>query len=312
MHFQGLDLNLLVALDRLLDERSTTRAAERMHLSQSAMSSALNRLREFFDDDLLVQVGRRLVPTPLAESLVEPVRDIVLRVEATIHRRPDFDPATSDRRFRLLMSDYVETVLMAGLLPRLQRLAPGIVLELLPYDDAPWEALDRGDIDVLVMPAHYLHTTHPSEALFEEDYRCVVWAGHPRAASPPTRDDYFAAGHVVARFGRQRVPSFDESFFAGTGQRRRIELIVNDFNALAHTLVGTTRIATMHTRLARYYERLLPLKAYPLPVDVPPFVETAVWHRLRETDQGIGWLRGLMLQAMRPADVSDPGDDVRP
>lgn len=305
MHFHGLDLNLLVALDRLLDECNTTRAAERMHVTQSTMSGALNRLREYFDDDLLVQVGRRLVRTPLAESLVEPVRDIVLRVEATIHRRPDFDPATSDRRFRLLMSDYVETVLMSGLLPRLQRAAPGIVLELLPYNDAPWESLDRGDIDLLVIPAHYLHTAHPSEALFEDDYRCVVWSGNPAAATPPTRDDYFAAGHVVARFGSQRVPTFDESFFVGTGQRRRIELIVNDFNALAHTIVGTTRIATMHTRLARYYERLLPLETHPLPVELPTVVETAVWHRLREADQGIGWLHGLMAEAMQPEAVGN-------
>lgn len=305
MHFHGLDMNLLVALDRLLDARNTTRAAERMFVAQSTMSGALNRLREYFDDQLLVQVGRRMVPTPLGEALAEPVRDIVLRVETTLRRRPDFDPATSDRRFTLLMSDYVETVLMAGLLPQLQRVAPGVVLELLPYNDAPWEGLDRGDIDLLVIPAHYLdtmhtiHPAHPTQPLFDDDFRCVMWSGNSASAAPPTRDEYFAAGHVVVRFGDQRVPAFDESFLAGSGLRRRAELIVADFNALAHTIVGTTRIATMQTRLARYYERLLPLRAHPLPVETPRLVETAVWHRLREADQGLAWLRGLMAEAMQ-------------
>ncbi|MCC7099469.1 MAG: LysR family transcriptional regulator [Rubrivivax sp.] len=311
MHLHGLDLNLLVALDRLLDECSTTRAAERMHVTQSTMSSALNRLRGFFDDKLLIQVGRRLVRTPLGESLVEPVRDIVLRVEATIYRRPDFDPATSDRRFRLLMSDYIETVLMANLLPTLQRLAPHVALELLPYNDAPWELLERGDVDLLIIPGHYLHTTHPRQVLFEDDYSCVVWSDNPAARSAPTRDEYFAHGHVGVRFGNRRVPTFDESFLAGSGQQRRFELIVNDFNALAHTVVGTTRVATLHTRLARYYERLLPLRVHPVPVALPPVVETVVWHRLRDTDQGIAWLRELMLQAMRPLTVSAAGGCVQ-
>lgn len=304
MHFQGLDLNLLVALDRLLDECSTTRAAERMFVTQSTMSGALNRLRDYFGDELLVQVGRRMVPTPLGEALAGPVRDIVLRVETTLRGRPNFDPASSDRRFRLLMSDYVETVLMAGLLPTLQRLAPGVVLELLPYNDAPWELLERGDVDLLVIPGHYLSTTHPTEVLFEDDYRCVAWSGHAAAATPPTRADYFAAGHVGVRFGNQRVPSFDESYLLGSGQRRRFELIVNDFNALAHTIVGTTRLATIHTRLAHYYARLLPLRVHPVPVDLPPVTETVAWHRLRGADQGIAWLRGLMIAAMRPGGVT--------
>lgn len=307
MHFHGLDLNLLVALDRLLDERSVTRAAERTHVTQSAMSGALNRLRDYFDDELLVQVGRRLLPTPLAESLVEPVRNIVRSVEATIHLRPEFDPTTSDRRFQLLMSDYVEMVLMTALLPRLQQLAPGIVIELLPYLDAPWERLDRGDIDLLVIPAHDLRPAHPSEPLFKDDYCCVMWSGNPAAESAPTRDDYFAAGHIVARFGTQRMPTMDELFLASVGQRRRVELVVNDFNALAHTIVGTLRIATMHTRLARYYERLLPLKVYPMPVEAPSFVETTVWHRLRSADQGIAWLRGQMAEVMSPTRLgADP------
>src|SRR5215813_13766547 len=99
MHFEQLDLNLLVALDALLRERSITAAGVRVHLTQSAMSGALSRLREFFGDELLVQVGRKMVPTPLGESLEQPVRAILLQVKSTINSLPQFDPATSNRHF---------------------------------------------------------------------------------------------------------------------------------------------------------------------------------------------------------------------
>src|SRR5215472_18123748 len=112
MHFRQLDLNLLVALDALLMERNITEAGRRLHVTQSAMSGSLGRLREYFGDELLVQIGRKMVPTPLAETLAEPVREILLKVKATVDARPGFDPATSTRRFSLMMSDYVSTVLM--------------------------------------------------------------------------------------------------------------------------------------------------------------------------------------------------------
>ena len=125
MHFRGLDLNLLVALDALITERSISRTGEKIHLSQPATSGALARLREYFKDDLLVPVGRKMVLTPLAEELAEPVRQLLLQTEAIIHRNPVFSPMTSDRAFRLVMSDYVATTLMSRALPEIQRQARG-------------------------------------------------------------------------------------------------------------------------------------------------------------------------------------------
>jgi LysR family transcriptional regulator, nod-box dependent transcriptional activator len=112
MNLNRLDLNLLVALDALLTERSITRASERLHLSPSATSGALARLRTYFADELLTQIGRRMVPTPLGESLQGAVRDCLLHVQQTVEIRPQFDPATSKRNFRIKMSDFVSTVLM--------------------------------------------------------------------------------------------------------------------------------------------------------------------------------------------------------
>ena len=101
MHLRGLDLNLLVVLNTLLEEKNITRTARRIYLSQSATSGALARLREFFENELLVQVGHKMVLTPLAESLVEPVRELLTVAQAIIDQRPDFDPVTSTRRFRI-------------------------------------------------------------------------------------------------------------------------------------------------------------------------------------------------------------------
>jgi len=131
MNLHRLDPNLLVALDALLSERSITRAGERLHLSPSATSRALARLRDYFGDDLLRQVARKMVPTPLGESLQASVRDCILHVQATIEIRPQFDPAVSTRKFSLIMSDYVSAILMPWVIQRVQREAPGVVLELL-------------------------------------------------------------------------------------------------------------------------------------------------------------------------------------
>ncbi len=132
MHFHKLDLNLLVALDTLLEEKSVSRAADRLNLSQSAMSSALSRLRDYFGDELLIPVGRRMEPTALALSLASPVRDILQRIRTTVQTRPSFDPGTAQRRFRIMTSDYLIEVLLAEAVRELAVIAPVIQLQVLP------------------------------------------------------------------------------------------------------------------------------------------------------------------------------------
>lgn len=315
MHFNRLDLNLLVALDALLTEQNITRASERVHLSQSAMSGALARLREYFGDELLVQVGRRMVPTPLGESLAAPVREVLLKVETTIQARPEFDPATSCRNFRLLMSDYVSTVLMAPALPRLQQLAPQVTFELLPYFESQWESLDRGEIDFLIMPTEYLRDGHPAETLFEDSYTCVVWAGNPLVGDAITLDQYLELGHIVVRFGQQRVPAFDEWFFNRFDRTRRIEIIATTFNAIPQLIIGTTRIATVHKRLAAFYARFLPLKFVAPPIEMPTLTEAIVWHKYRDPDPGNTWVRHMLKEAAGragPALDSLAGGEILP
>lgn len=298
MRFKGLDLNLLVALDVLLAECSITRASERMNLSQSAMSSALARLREYFKDDLLVQVGRQMVPTPVAESLAAPVREVLLKVDATIRVRPEFDAASSKRHFKLLMSDYVATVLFGQLLPRLQRSAPAVTFELIPFMEAHWELLERGEVDFLVMPSHYARPDHPSEVLFDDEFVAIVWSENTQVGDTLSTDQYLAFGHVSARFGSPRTPSLDEWFLSTIGHRRRTEVIASDFSSMPRLVVGTSRIAVVPRRLAAYYAQYLPLRILALPFDMPVLREVIAWHRYRDQDPGSLWLRRILAQVM--------------
>jgi DNA-binding transcriptional LysR family regulator len=298
MNLNRLDLNLLVALDALLTERSITHASERLHLSPSATSGALARLRAFFADELLTQIGRRMVPTPLGESLQCAVRDCLLHVQQTVDIRPQFDPATSTRNFKIMMSDFVSTVMMPPALKRLQSEAPGVTFQLLTNDDEPWESLSRGEIDFLVLPQKFIHPDHPSQVLFEEEYVCVCWAGNTVVGDSITLDQCLALGHVVTRLGTLRPPTVDAWFFEQFGHPRRVEVVATTFASVPHMLVGTNRLSIMHRRLADLYSEPLSLKILPVPVEMPRLVEMIQWHKYRDRDPGRVWMTDVLTAAV--------------
>jgi DNA-binding transcriptional LysR family regulator len=300
MNLNRLDLNLLVAFDALLETRSITHAAERLHLSPSATSGALSRLRKFFNDELLTQIGRRMVPTPLGESLKDSVRDCLLHVQATVEIRPQFDAATATRNFTLMMSDYVAMVLMPRVLQHLQLEAPGVRIELLATANEPWEALKRGEIDFLVLPQPFVREGHPMESLFEDDYVCVCWSGNPLVGDTISLEQCLSMGHVVARLGTQRPPTVDAWFFERYGHARRVEVIATTFGSVPHLLIGTNRLSFMHRRLALAYREALPLKIVSCPVVMPRLVEMIQWHKYRDADPARRWLTGVLKAAAKP------------
>ena len=298
MRFERLDLNLLVALDALLAERSVSLAAERICLSQSATSSALGRLRDYFGDDLLVMKGRQMLLTARAEELVEPVKAVLEQIRETIAVSPPFDPATSDRTFRITASDYITEVLLASALNDLQEIAPGMRFEIQPMNDTLIETLERGFTDLLITIDYAISSDHPSHVLFQDDYVVVGWKGNPAMARPMTKELYFELGHVTARFGRGRMSVFEDWFMRRQKRQRRVEIVAPTFMSPAGMVIGSNRIATMHRRLATKAASTLPLVLHEMPLEIPPIRECVQWHISSNNDPGIRWLvERLVLSA---------------
>jgi len=294
MRFKKLDLNLLIALDAMLTDRSVAAAAKRLFLSQSATSGALARLRDHFQDELLVSVGRRMILTPYAQSLIEPVRRLMLQIEATVGSDSRFLPETATRKFTISASDYVTEVLLAKLVVEVAKKAPAVILEFMSSSDNPAGPLEDGDIDLLITPDMYASPGHPSELLFEEEHVVVGWSENPALAVPLSAEVFFDLGHVAVRFARSRTANFADMQIAKLPGQRRIEIIAASFTSVPRMLIGTQRVAVMHRRLARMYEKNLPLTVHPLPFEFPPLREVLQSHIVRVRDEGIAWLRALL------------------
>ena len=306
MRFNKLDLNLLVALDAMLKARSISRAAEALHLTQPAMSNALARLRAYFGDDLLVPVGRKMALTPRAETLQEAVRDVLLRVDTTIAALPQFDPVLSDRSFRLFLSDYTSLTLIPHLMALAAQTSGSVRFELLPQVDQPQRALERGEADLLVMPAVYCAPNHPLDILLEEAFCCAVWQGSAHARQGLGADAYAAAGHVVMQPPGGSQPSFESGLMQRLGVVRRVQVSTFSFVSAVAAVVGTEHIATVHLRLARQLSCSLPIALLPLPIAIGAMQQAMQWHKYRSQDPGLVWLRGLMHQAVAAMDAAAP------
>ena len=303
MRFNRLDLNLLVALDALLTDRSITKASERLNLSPSATSNALARLREYFDDELLVQVGRRMEPTPRAESLREAVRDVLVRVDSTIAIQPEFDPSTSDRVFRIFVSDYTQMVFVPHVLALASEERCTARFELLPQVSNPQRSLERGEADLLIIPRGFLSPDHPEEVLYTEDFVCVVWRDSALARGELTFDRYLAAGHVLMQPPDGIGDSFEAWFVKRYGVTRRVAVTSYGFSALPAMVVGTELIATVHTRLARALQPAWPIELRPPPLPITAMEQGLQWHKYRAQDPGLVWLRGLLRRAVARMDA---------
>lgn len=292
MRYQRIDLNLLIALDALLAERNVTRAAERMHITQSAMSGVLARLRDYFDDPLLVPVGRTMRLTPRAESLVQPVKDILLKVDSTLGVRPEFEPATARRHFTIIASDYVSHVLLAEVLRRVSLMAPGLSFDVRPTGSTMMQDLDQGRVDFLITPAHLTVAEHPKVLLFEDTYHVIACRNHPQLQGAITLEQYQSLGHVVYQNDQGAANPWFEQWYANQhGQTRRIEVITHSFGLMARFIVGTHRIATLQTRLGIQFEQGMAVQLLELPLETPRLTEVLQWHRYRDDDPGVQWVR---------------------
>lgn len=299
MNLRGLDLNLLVILDALLTEQNVTRAAEQINLSQSATSGALARLRNFFDDELLVQVGRKMVLTPLGQSLVVPVRDVLLQIQGTIASKAQFDPAHSDRTFKIMGPDYILTILIPEVLRFFEQNAPHIKIDLRETSNTVLEELERGEFDLIIIPYYFSSSAHPREIFYEEGFVCAVWEENSLVGEQITLEQFLEMGHIVVQLGKDRVPSFEEWFLKQYGLERRVEAVAPLYTMLPGFIIGTNKIVTMQATLAKYYEQFLPIRLITFPGEISNYAEVLQWNKFKDQDPGLVWLRQILKDTIK-------------
>lgn len=290
MRLDGFDLNLLVALDALLAERNVTRAAERLNVTQSAMSASLKRLREALGDELLVQSGRNMIPTANALVLAPRLTEELVRLRSLLSAGTAFEPASSTRRFRIAASDYISTVLLVPVQRLLQGEAPGIAMEISLPVDSTADGLAKGDFDLILTPSDFVAANHPSELLFEERQVIVGCKHNPIFAQAIDLDTFKAARHAAVRIDGRNT--FVENALDRLDIALRPEVIAPSFIQIPYFLPGTRLITLMHERLARQMAQILPLAIASAPFAIPPMQEMAQYHSARAGDDALRWLIG--------------------
>lgn len=293
MNLYGLDLNLLVAFDALMEERSVTHAARRVGLSQPAMSNALRRLRDMLDDEVLVREGHGMRPTPRALELERPIRMALRGIHDALEPATEFDPAQSDRIFWLGGRDYIEAVLMPTLTRRVMRVAPGVDLRVRPSPGlhVPFRELEEGHFDLAVsyfpgLPSEY----REQQMLFREGFRVIARMDHPAIGDELTLELFTELPHLLLAPQGGEVGATDAAL-AARGLSRRVALTVANFMAAPQVVAETDLICTLPTRIATGLARWLPIRLFHPPVELGGAEISMVWHERTNDDPALRWLR---------------------
>lgn len=285
-----IDLNLLVILDALLTEQHVTRAAERLHLSQPAVSHALARLRDVLDDPLLVRQGGSLVPTARALELATPLAEALAHVKALLAPNR-FDPASAKRRFRVAMSDYSAAIFLPELVRTLRHDAPGIDLQIIQASrEGMVDGVLNGDLDLAAgvfpdMPAE-LRTT----PLFEEHYTCLVDRDSLQVGGSLDLATYLSRPHVLLEMRGSGTPEIERALTA-IRERRHVAISLPHWGVAPQLIQGTDLILTVSSRglLNVDHKHLV---SVPPPFHIPSFAVELAWHARRGGDSGLQWLVG--------------------
>jgi DNA-binding transcriptional LysR family regulator len=296
VNFNTFDLNLLIVLDALLSERSVTRAAAKLHMTQPATSAALARLRKQLGDAILVRDGRSLRPTPYAVALEAPIRDVLANLELALNANPEFDPAKDQRTFRIAASDYAAVILLRPLLALLQETAPGVRLNVVGVTRSAPHQLIRDEIDLAVIPREVIDLPPLVEAtaLFTDEYVCAVWRGNDSVGDMLTADEF----RSLPGLGYAHYSSIDfaEGEIEAAGIRRNIEFTTTGFALAPFLLRGTKLVGLLHRRLGEQLAEAAELRLIECPVAIPPITETMLWHPRRAEDPAHRWLRTQVME----------------
>lgn len=309
MDYRALDLNLLVVLDALLEERGVNATARRLKVSQPNVSFALSKLRTFFNDELLVRQGNRMQPTPTGERLRDPVRRILATVDTELLRTPSFDPARSERRFAITTSDIGELVFIPKLMQALAQRAPGATIRCYSMRPEDLErAMAEGIVDLALGYFPDLDgAAFYKQKLFEHPFVCLVRAGHPTVGSTITLDQFLSLGHVVVSQEGRSQELFERTL-SQQGLSRHIQLQSPHFVSTPLQIAKSDLITTVPKAVGTTYAELAGLRQIPPPLAIPPIELQQFWHRRVHHDPAILWLRALISELFLGRDPSSESE----
>lgn len=310
---RNFDLNLLVAFKVLMEEASVSRAADKMCISQSAMSHVLQRLRQQLDDPVLVRTPKGMTPTQRALSLHAPTCALLNDVERLIQPPEEFAPATSQKRFVIAANDYVEFTLLPPLIEKLSKCAPNVEILVKQINGKLPEAeINDNDIDiaigfdVILDPPSYLRKEH----LFSEHIISIARKHHPDFPGEEMSLEQFLSAKHMLMSRRASGTGLIDDWLEQRGLTRKISLIVPNFLAAPWIVARTDLVLSLPAKIGECLARVAPLKIFPLPISLPDYKLIMVWHSAQEKEPAHAWFRRQvmdMCEAVAGCSSGDPG-----
>jgi DNA-binding transcriptional LysR family regulator len=301
INLSRIDLNLLVVLDAIVSEGGVSRAAARLNLTQPAVSHALARLRELFDDPLFVREGRNLAPTSLTKRLIEPLRQSLQALGALIEQGESFDPVKSETSFTVSMRDPMEVLILPPMMRRLGRLAPRIDLRTVQVRRRSLEAgLADGTLDAALDVALPLSERIHRQRVSADRFVVAVRKAHPRVRPGFTLATYLAEKHVMVT-SRRRGPGAEDIELGQQGKRRHVSLRCRNYLAAFRVVAESDLVLTMTARYARLLGAGSGVRVLPMPLRMPTLDLFLYWHDRVDDDPANCWLRAELVEALGKA-----------
>lgn len=309
MELHELDLNLLVVFNELLTERRVSKAADKLGVSQPAVSNSLAKLRRLFDDELFLRTPRGMEPTPYAEQLADPVGYALSMIHSGINQRTEFDPASAERDFTISVTDIGEIYFMPPLIERLRREAPRVALSTVRNTATTLrEDLESGKVDVAIGLLPQLKAGFFQRRLFSQCYVCLMRRGHRLDKKRISLTEYSGAEHLVVVSAGTGHGKVDE-LLKRSGVERTVRLTVPHYVSVGHILQASDLVATVPERLAERLVEPFGLVQVPHPAKLPEVAINVFWHAKYHRAPANRWLRGILFDLF--ADDAPPARPKR-
>ncbi len=291
MNIRDIDLNLLSVFEAIYLEENISRAAEKLGISQPAMSNALKRLRETLNDPLFVRSAGAMLPTPRAEELAEPIRSALQIIQTSLDKQPEFNYSSAEHTFGLAMSDYSEAIILPLILEWLEKSAPGIAIKVYPIEGGNLtKALTKGKIDIAIGRIPFLEDGFRAQRLMEERFICLVRNNHPEIKDKITKE-HLQKYPYISITARHSTRTYIDKCFHKEGVTCKNIVQTPNTLSMPYMVAKSNHIAICPMRVAKMYADILDLKYFEIPVETNNAVLSQYWHERLQNHASHKWLR---------------------